>query len=753
MRNSIKAKTTSLVVLLISVFLLSAFAGVHFVGKVSAAGYTETYGILDGAAFGVRFPDSWNGGLVVGCRGYNPVEPRANGTFFTGSSQAFLDIGYAFAASTYGSGGFCIQKGMNSTYQLTKFLVNTYHVTGKVFLYGLSMGGAVALLLGEKYPTLYSGVIDGYGTKDLKNQYETKARWANLSDTALTAELTALTIPVPPSGYANLTVFRTFMANNVAEFENETGGTPTTKPKAYEDDSPTYHANISIPVITIHGTSDAIVPYYESIMYQTAVANAGRSSLYRLYTVVGAEHGASSINQQARFTRFPEIVSWSDMLESSFSIMQISDTQHLAWLSPTLYNDTTSWIVNNSAYYNLQMVVHTGDFIDQPGYNQSQWANEWANANASMSKLLNAGIPYCWDAGNHDQTPFFNSNGTMMGSSYLAFNATYMRSKPYWVDDIYDSKNTAVKFSYNNYPFLIINLENFANASAIGWMKGLLDKNTGVNTIVATHAYLNETGGYIQSIGTLPVTWSDDLKATLDNYSNVFLVLSGHVAGWNMTRAGNRQEILFDRQGPSNSTGAASVRIYTFNLTSKTVNASTYCIDTQTWLTDAYNQFNFNASLRAFTFGNTNVGTYQDQNDAHAKSASYFTCNYTGTITDIFAYVAREDAVGDGAAAIYADNEGSPGALIAATDEATVNTTFSWVDFPLLSPVNVTAGTGYWLAISSNNALNLKVVIGLGVRIHNGISSWFSDPFGPVWCTHTAGAMSIYASGTSNTQP
>ena len=152
------------------------------------------------------------------------------------------------------------------------------------------------------------------------------------------------------------------------------------------------------------------------------------------------------------------------------------------------------------------------------------------------------------------------------------------------------------------------------------------------------------------------------------------------------------------------------------------------------------------------SFGNTNVGTYQDGNDAHAKSASYFICSHTGTITDIFAYVARVGTKGDGAAAIYADNGGSPGALIAATDKARVGTSFSWVDFKLSSPVSVTSGTGYWLAISSNNALNLNIVVGSGVRVHNGISSWFSNPFGPVWGTHDAGAMSIYATGLY-TQP
>ena len=44
--------------------------------------------------------------------------------------------------------------------------------------------------------------------------------------------------------------------------------------------------------------------------------------------------------------------------------------------------------------------------------------------------------------------------------------------------------------------------------------------------------------------------------------------------------------------------------------------------------------------VHTFTLGNTNIGTYQDGNDGQAKSASYFMCNYTGTLTNIFAYVA-----------------------------------------------------------------------------------------------------------------
>ena len=284
---------------------------------------------------------------------------------------------------------------------------------------------------------------------------------------------------------------------------------------------------------------------------------------------------------------------------NAFSIIQISDTQFLSAYFPLFFDNLTSWIVNNSAAYNLKMVVHTGDLV-----NNGSSPFEWSNANASMSKLLNAGIPYCWDAGNHDQIPLDSPNGTALASNYLAFNTTNMRSKSYWVGDIYDAKNTAVKFASNGFTFLVIDMEYVANNTVLEWMKNLLDINNGSNVIIATHSYLNDTAGY--GVTALNESaWVSNFKMLLGNYSNIFLTLSGHDVdgyGANMTRVGSREEVFFDRQNLNNYTGAAAVRIYSFNLTSMQVNASTYAVDTQTWLTDAYNQFSFNVTLNSDLF-------------------------------------------------------------------------------------------------------------------------------------------------------
>ena len=327
-------------------FLLSALAGAQFIGKVSAIDYTQYTGTLDGADWALRIPDPWNGMLVLICRGYagSTAIPNPVSTLISGA--AMLNGGFAVAASNYGAAGFSLLKGVDSTYQLTNYIIDTYHVTGKVFLFGMSMGGSVALLLGEKYPEVYSGVLDMYGGKDWKNLYTLSKRWANLSDADLAAELTALGIPVPPPGYT-LQSLRNFMGPAVADQELATGGTPETVPQVYEACSPTYHANIQIPVITVHGTFDVLVPYYQSLMYQDAVARAHRSYLYRLYTVPGAGHGDSNITAET-IGRFNELVEWSNELTGSSDWpMYRGNLQHTGYSTSNAPNtNQTLWTVH-----------------------------------------------------------------------------------------------------------------------------------------------------------------------------------------------------------------------------------------------------------------------------------------------------------------------------------------------------------------------------------------------------------------------
>jgi hypothetical protein len=265
----------------------------------------------------------------------------------------------------------------------------------------------------------------------------------------------------------------------------------------------------------------------------------------------------------------------------AFSIIWISDTQYLAEVYPAYYDNLCQWIVDNTGAYDVKMVVHTGDIVNVP---TSQ--TQWTNANHSMGILLDNGVPYCWDAGNHD----FDI-GYWFGNQYYAFNPEAFQSEPYWISDIYDGMNTAVHFDVAGWECLIINLCYNANDTTLEWANNLLDTCPNAHAIVATHAYIDQFGNYN--------TWATHLKtAVLDPHPNVFLTLSGHFhPGFGYrTQVGNRHELFFNQQDVDTQKGGAAARILTFSLPERTLDVQTYNVYTATFNTDTNNQFTLDIS-------------------------------------------------------------------------------------------------------------------------------------------------------------
>ncbi len=309
-----KTKTTALV-LLLALALLPATIPLVPTASAATPAYKEINGSLSGANYTIRFPASmndWNRVLVVYCRGYsatvptNPLIKTSDGT--ENWSNGTLSMGSAFAISSFGAGGWCIKKGMNATYELTQYIVSTYKVA-KVYLVGLSMGGAIALLLAEKYPNVFKGVMDVSGSKNLTERYNRMKDWgATTNDTEFASKIQAVGGKVPPFPISliaapplsnQLQTFRSLCNVYAANIVAETGGTPENASQGYQSVDPLYHANISVPVISVHGTNDAFTPYPMALQYQAAVAAAGKSNLFRLYTVDGGEHADLAVQTEA----------------------------------------------------------------------------------------------------------------------------------------------------------------------------------------------------------------------------------------------------------------------------------------------------------------------------------------------------------------------------------------------------------------------------------------------------------------------
>jgi len=216
-------------------------------------GYTEYLGTLGRANFFVLIPDSWNPlgrMLVVICRPASFAEDPTAYDFEYPFAKILAGQGFAVAFSNWGSAEDSVKEGVIRIHQLTEYVIDNYDITGKVFLFGTSLGGAVALLLGEKHPDVYSGVLDHSGVKDFAVMYD---------------------------DYASYSGFDWFLiagaAFTMSQYENYFGGSPEERPKAYQKYSPTYHADMKIPVISVVHIGDMIVRPHQTELYHAALSD------------------------------------------------------------------------------------------------------------------------------------------------------------------------------------------------------------------------------------------------------------------------------------------------------------------------------------------------------------------------------------------------------------------------------------------------------------------------------------------------
>ncbi len=275
--------------------------------------FTQTTGNLGGADYVIYMPEAWNGRFIVGCTGYNYFQDPHPEFGFDLLAKGLVSAGYAFAACNYNGGerAWLVKEGIIRTHQLTMYVVDKYQVTDKIFLVGFSMGGQIALNLAVEYPMLYSGVLDVCGSKGSLTQYNLANLWVTLPVPILRA-IFSIPSSVSDDDIAGLKVFFTQVMADLTDANN--GKTRENKPNTYEKHDTTLHADISIPVISVIGGADPIVPVPVHLEYQAAVINSGHADLYRQYIVPIGGHLDQPI-LDAVPSHLIELISWSDNLD------------------------------------------------------------------------------------------------------------------------------------------------------------------------------------------------------------------------------------------------------------------------------------------------------------------------------------------------------------------------------------------------------------------------------------------------------
>jgi hypothetical protein len=120
--------------------------------------------------------------------------------------------------------------------------------------------------------------------------------------------------------------------------------------------------------------------------------------------------------------------------------------------------------------------------------------------------------------------------------------------------------------------------------------------------------------------------------------------------------------------------------------------------------------------------------------------ASSFSASASGTVTKVGINVAG--AGGSVMTAIYSDSGGTPGNVLGtSTSTGAVN---GWNDLPLTTPVSMTSGTRYWLAVESSSSSTSLYWAAAGSYYRSGQTyGTFPNPFGTPSSTSIALNMRI----------
>jgi hypothetical protein len=123
-------------------------------------------GKINGVAYRVEVPVRWNGDLLLYSHGYRAPGADNSATVAPSSPDlsgalrvALLERGYALAGSAYGTTGWAVQDALDDQVRLLDWFHARVGRPRHTYAWGNSMGGLTSVLLAERNPRRFSGVL------------------------------------------------------------------------------------------------------------------------------------------------------------------------------------------------------------------------------------------------------------------------------------------------------------------------------------------------------------------------------------------------------------------------------------------------------------------------------------------------------------------------------------------------------------------------------------------------------------------
>jgi pimeloyl-ACP methyl ester carboxylesterase len=332
------------------------------------AASTLKTGRLNGGVYAIEMPDSWNGRLVLYIHGGQ----EGFGREVTASLESpplrryLLDHGYAWAESSLDRPEILTGAAADQTAAVWDLFVQQFRVPDRSYAFGVSMGGAGAIISAERYADRYDGALAVCGIAGAIPLYEVEAEYdlaaayvenigqAEFDRTAISSLVFGKIVPALADDFTNsrLTGIWTQLTGGRRPYAEEglsleakalqdlgriqvqaglVDNTSTTYvlPQAVAETNADFNrkvirvagahraelpaseeitGDLKIPLLTLHTTGDGLVPISHEQFVRRKVEAARKSSYLVQQTIQAPEHcGFTGAEYE---TAFESLVAW-----------------------------------------------------------------------------------------------------------------------------------------------------------------------------------------------------------------------------------------------------------------------------------------------------------------------------------------------------------------------------------------------------------------------------------------------------------
>jgi len=226
-------------------------------------------------------------------------------------------------------------------------------------------------------------------------------------------------------------------------------------------------------------------------------------------------------------------------------------------------------------------------------------------------------------------------------------------------------------------------------AAGVYWLA--VDTNSTAVTFLATPYSAPIEYAAPSADGTLPATWSPSSTSAFSSQLDAYLTLQPEVC-------------------PTGTTGGSTSGSTTGGTTTGSTSGSTTGASTSAPSTHSSTAHTTAASCVMARFGDQSTGTTAANASAHVAVASQLTVGVDGTARQLSVYLVHSSALPFVIVlGLYSDEGGTPNTLLASTALSQV-TAHGWQTATLSAPVDVQAGTVYWLAVLADAAIGIGTV-------------------------------------------